>query len=62
MLSIPQLLVLGALAGAGYLILGRKHGLDPREPPAVPSTIPIPLIGHLIGMLQHGTGYFGILT
>ncbi|KAL3455573.1 cytochrome P450 [Aspergillus heterothallicus] len=62
MLNILQLSVLCALPAVGFLIFSQKHRRDPREPPAVPSAQPIPLLGHLIGMLQHGTGYFGVLS
>ena len=29
---------------------------DPKEPPVIPSTIPY--VGHIIGLLRHGTKYF----
>lgn len=35
-----------------------KHGPD--EPPVLPPRIPY--VGHIIGLLQHGTRYFEITT
>jgi hypothetical protein len=32
---------------------------DPREPPRIPSKIPV--LGHVFGLLRHGTGYYGIV-
>ena len=34
--------------------LGKQH--DPREPPCIPK--PIPYIGHLLGLIRHGTRYY----
>ncbi|KAK8110180.1 uncharacterized protein PG998_006637 [Apiospora kogelbergensis] len=35
---------------------------DPREPPRVKPTIPIPILGHVIGFFQHGFAYYDILS
>lgn len=39
-------------------LLGRFLMLphDPKEPPLIPSRIPF--IGHVIGLLRHGSGYY----
>lgn len=39
-----------------FLLFTQRAKLDPREPPLVPSTIP--LVGHLISFLIHGIEYF----
>ncbi|KAL3430191.1 cytochrome P450 [Aspergillus tetrazonus] len=54
MLEPFHLLILGAITALGYIL--SQHGLDPREPPEVHSKIPI--IGHLLGLMRHGMGYF----
>ncbi|KAL4747285.1 hypothetical protein BDW72DRAFT_17898 [Aspergillus terricola var. indicus] len=54
MLEPIHLLILGAVTALGYIL--SQRGLDPREPPEVHSKIPI--IGHLLGLLRHGMGYF----
>ncbi|RDW93638.1 cytochrome P450 [Aspergillus mulundensis] len=59
MLELYHLALIGAITAAG-LLLHRRLNRDPREPPVVGSTIPF--VGHLIGLLRHGTGYFAILT
>ncbi|KAI1821852.1 cytochrome P450 [Xylaria intraflava] len=38
--------------------LGTTH--DPNEPPLIRPKIPI--IGHLVGMIRHGSGYYGSIT
>lgn len=55
MLDTSQLLILGAVAALGYVVY---HGSrrDPREPPLVPSKIP--LIGHLLGQVRYGVEYW----
>ncbi|KAL4984222.1 cytochrome P450 [Aspergillus falconensis] len=58
MLEPYHLLIIGALTALGYIL--SRRGLDPREPPKVHSEIP--LIGHLLGLLRHGMGYFGRLA
>lgn len=57
MLDTTQLLILAVVAAAGYLVY---HGSmrDPREPPMVSSKIPI--IGHLLGMMWYGLGYWNM--
>lgn len=47
--------LLGALAVMTILYYDRIK-LDPREPPIVAPTIPI--FGHLLGMVMHGSRYF----
>ncbi|KAL2827939.1 cytochrome P450 [Aspergillus cavernicola] len=59
MLDLYQVVALGAVAALGFL-LSRQYGRDPREPPSVGSRIPF--FGHLLGLLQHGTGYFSIVN
>ncbi|KAL4735868.1 cytochrome P450 [Aspergillus similis] len=58
MLEPFHLLILGALTALGYIL--SQQGLDPREPPKVHSKIPI--IGHVLGLLRHGMGYFSQLA
>ena len=43
----------GVLGLADFCL--RAYG-DPKEPPYVPARIP--LIGHVIGLLTHGTSYY----
>ncbi|KAL4863251.1 hypothetical protein BDV12DRAFT_206679 [Aspergillus spectabilis] len=59
MIELYQVFALGAVAIVGYA-LSRRPARDPREPPAVGSSIPF--IGHLLGLLQHGAGYFSIMA
>ena len=54
MLEPFHLLILGAITALGYIL--SQHSLDPREPPEVHSKIPI--IGHILGLMRHGMGYF----
>ncbi|KAI0124130.1 cytochrome P450 [Xylariales sp. AK1849] len=35
---------------------------DPREPRRVSPTIPLPIIGHILGFLRHGFNYYDILS
>ncbi|KAL5337120.1 cytochrome P450 [Aspergillus crustosus] len=59
MLDLYRAIALIAIAALGYA-LTRRHARDPREPPAVGSDIPF--IGHLLGLLKHGAGYFSIVA
>ncbi|PKY06741.1 cytochrome P450 [Aspergillus campestris IBT 28561] len=59
MLDIYRLFALGALVTLG-VFLSRRQKRDPREPPAVGSSIPI--IGHLLGLLWYGTEYFSLMA
>ncbi|KAL4911188.1 hypothetical protein BDW74DRAFT_6045 [Aspergillus multicolor] len=59
MLELYHLALIGAVTAVGFL-LHRRLNRDPREPPIVGSTIPI--VGHIIELLRHGTGYFNMLT
>ncbi|KAF2194765.1 cytochrome P450 [Zopfia rhizophila CBS 207.26] len=54
MLSVILSIGLGAI----FIFLKKITAIDhdPREPPLIPSIIPV--IGHLIGMLRHGTHYY----
>lgn len=54
-----RLFALGALVVLG-IVLSRRQKRDPREPPAVGSSIPI--IGHLLGLLWYGTEYFSLMA
>ncbi|KAL2802198.1 cytochrome P450 [Aspergillus granulosus] len=54
--DFTTILGLGAVAILGYLLFTQRATLDPREPPVVPSNIP--LVGHLISFLIYGIGYF----
>ncbi|KAE8135204.1 cytochrome P450 [Aspergillus pseudotamarii] len=57
MSDFTTILGLSAVAILGFFVLFTQHAkLDPREPPLVPSTIP--LVGHLISFLIHGIEYF----
>lgn len=53
-------LVLGyaAVLSCLVLLLGKamRPVHDPREPPLISQ--PVPIIGHLIGMLRYGSGYY----
>lgn len=56
------IIVLGcALLGVAYLTLSHvvNPAIDPREPPVLKAHLP--LIGHVVGLLQHGVDYFSIL-
>jgi len=55
MLDISQLLILGVVASAGYLVY-RSSTYDSREPPMLLNGMPI--IGHVLGMLWYGVGYW----
>lgn len=57
MLDTSHLLILGAVA-LGYLVY-RSAQRDSGEPPSVSGSIPV--IGHMLGMLKGGLGYFGTL-
>lgn len=52
--------VLGCVAALSCLILLLSKAIrpvyDPREPPLI--SHPLPIIGHLIGMLRYGSGYY----
>lgn len=55
MLDLSQVLLLGLVAAAGYLAYrGSRH--DSREPPMLSNGIPI--VGHLLGMMWYGVGYW----
>ncbi|KAE8367583.1 cytochrome P450 [Aspergillus caelatus] len=57
MSDFTTLLGLSVVAILGsFLLFTQRAKLDPREPPLVPSTIP--LVGHLISFLIHGIEYF----
>lgn len=57
MLDTSQLLILAAVAALGYVAY---HGSrrDPREPPLVPSKVP--LVGHLLGQVLYGIEYWSM--
>ncbi|KAJ5692421.1 hypothetical protein N7462_001844 [Penicillium macrosclerotiorum] len=57
MLDMSQILFLGVVAALGYAIFYTSLRRDPREPPLVHNGIPV--IGHLIGMMRDGVGYWG---
>ncbi|KAJ5769177.1 hypothetical protein N7520_003736 [Penicillium odoratum] len=59
MLDAAQLLTLGFVFAMGYVVYNDRKG-DPREPPVV--TNKIPLVGHLLGLITSGFGYFTILA
>ncbi|EAU39081.1 conserved hypothetical protein [Aspergillus terreus NIH2624] len=59
MLDLYRLVALGAVVALGYALSRRQHR-DPREPPVVGSGIPI--VGHLLGLLWYGVGYFSLMT
>lgn len=54
------MLVLTAIA-VGIALLQRvlTPKMDPREPPLVPSKIPV--VGHLISLIRQGQGYYGAI-
>ena len=49
-------LLLFALSLSLLLIYFWGSKLDPKEPPSIPQ--PIPIIGHLLGLIRHGTQYY----
>ena len=58
MAFITQLLVVLSLSVGGLYILRSRFGtqVDPREPPFVKPRVP--LIGHALGLLRHGSNYW----
>lgn len=50
--------VISVLVGIVLVVasISRLNRLDPREPPAAKSTVP--LLGHIFGLLRNGTAYF----
>ncbi|KAJ6111892.1 hypothetical protein N7523_007953 [Penicillium sp. IBT 18751x] len=56
MLDLSQILLLGLITGAGYYITYHRFSRDPREPPMLCNGIPI--VGHLLGMMRYGVGYW----
>lgn len=51
-----------AIIGVVVVILSASYTMmhsQGREPPSVPSKIP--LVGHLMGLIQHGPRYFSML-
>ena len=56
--DIGNLLALSLLAPFLYLLLNNFLGTkrDPNEPPSIPQ--PIPFVGHLLGLIRHGTQYY----
>lgn len=59
MLNTTQFLTLGFAFTLGYVVYKDRKG-DPREPPVVTSAIP--LVGHLLGLICSGFGYFTMLA
>lgn len=59
MLDTTKLLTLGFAFAVGYVFYKDRKG-DPREPPLVTSAIP--LVGHLLGLIFSGFGYFTMLA
>ena len=57
---LPPSVLLIIVAGIASLLYGINYFVAPRhhpdEPPVVSSRIP--LIGHIIGLIWHGTGYY----
>ena len=51
-------LLFSIIAYSLFHFLGPNY--DPREPPVVPQTIPF--IGHIIGLIRYGHGYFESLS
>ncbi|OCL11145.1 cytochrome P450 [Glonium stellatum] len=54
-----SLLVVAVLACGVFLIeyfFGHKH--HAQEPPRVPSAVPIPYLGHMIGLMRYKMGYY----
>ena len=45
---------------AALIIYFLGPGYDPREPPVIPQSVPY--IGHIIGLIRHGSGYFEHLS
>lgn len=59
-LSQSLYVIVAAVVAAAFLLLNFSTSrLDPREPTAVKSSIP--LIGHLIGIIRHQAKYFLLL-
>lgn len=56
--NLPLLLILAAAAAAAWYALDYFWAprLSPKEPPLLPH--PIPYIGHILGLLRHGTRYY----
>ncbi|KAL2838626.1 cytochrome P450 [Aspergillus pseudoustus] len=61
MLELYHIALIGAVTAIGFA-LSRRNARDPREPPIVGPPIPIPVLGHIIGLLRFGIGYFNQLT
>ncbi|KAL3456037.1 cytochrome P450 [Aspergillus heterothallicus] len=61
MLELYHIALIGAVTAVGLLV-SRRYARDPREPPLVSGYIPIPILGHLLGLLRFGVGYFNQLT
>ena len=57
-LNSSLLLLVAAAAGAAWYALHYFCALrlSPKEPPLLPH--PIPYIGHILGLLRHGTRYY----
>jgi hypothetical protein len=55
--SLIQILLLGLVGAAGYLIY-RAWSHDPREPPMLSNGIPI--LSHWLGMMWYGVGYWSM--
>ncbi|KAL4911366.1 hypothetical protein BDW74DRAFT_184739 [Aspergillus multicolor] len=60
MIDSQHLLLIGAVTVLLYILSRQSLRLDPREPPKIHARIP--LIGHILGLLQHGMGYFSLLA
>lgn len=58
--SSVLLLLLAAVSAAAWYKLDSLYAPTqyPNEPPLVPQSIPY--VGHILGLLRHGTRYYGI--
>lgn len=57
-LQVPLLLLLAAVATAAWFALDYicAPRLSQKEPPLLPH--PVPYVGHILGLLRHGTKYY----
>lgn len=57
-LQVPLLLLVAAVASAAWFALDYVCAprLSPKEPPL--RAHPVPYVGHILGLLRHGTKYY----